>query len=75
MLVHWPTFIASLAIGLLFVYLTNAGKQVIVVYPTPENVRRIQYKDRAGTCYNIQASKGQCPKNKRSINKLSLIHI
>jgi len=41
MLVHWPTFIAALAIGLLFVYVTNPGRQVIVVYPTPENVRRI----------------------------------
>ena len=74
MLVHWPTFIASLAIGLFFVYMTNAGKQVIVVYPTPENVRRIQYKDRAGTCYNLQASKGQCPKNKSTVSKIPVQH-
>ena len=70
MLVHWPTFIAALAIGLFFVYMTHAQKQVVVVYPTPENVSRIQYKDKAGTCYNLSASKGQCPKNKQSIQQI-----
>ena len=74
MLVHWPTFIAALAVGLFFVYLTHTKKQLVVVYPTPENVARIQYKDKAGTCYNLSAAKGQCPKNKKSIQQIPVQH-
>ena len=41
-----PVFIVSLAIGILFVYLTNPDKRKIFVYPSPDNVNNIQYKDR-----------------------------
>ena len=59
-----PTaFIVSLALGLLFVYLSNPKPEVILVYPTPENVHQIQYKDKAGTCFEFNANEVKCPKN------------
>ena len=68
--VHWPTFICALAVGLFFVYVTQSQKQVVVVYPTPENVDRIQYKDRAGTCHEFSAASGTCPKDAASIQTI-----
>ena len=38
-------FLISLVIGLLFVYFTVSDSRKIYVYPTPENVDILQYKD------------------------------
>ena len=42
-----PIFIVSLAVGLFFVYITNPEPEIIYIYPTPENVNKIQYQDKA----------------------------
>ena len=47
--IHVPIFLISLAIGALFVYLTHEEPTVIYVYPTPDNINKIQYKDKAVT--------------------------
>ena len=60
-------FIISLAIGLFFVYTTAPPKNVIVVYPTPHNYNRYQYRDRAGNCFIISQSQLPCPENKKHI--------
>ena len=41
-------FLASLAIGLFFVYIFDAEDKRIMVYPTKENIELIQYRDKAG---------------------------
>ena len=66
--IHWPTFIVALAVGLFFVYITRTAKQSIIVYPTPENVDRVQYKDAAGTCYTFSAATGPCPSDSSAIS-------
>ena len=44
-------FIISLLVGLLFVYLTLPDLRKIYVYPTPENVKILQYQDKADNCF------------------------
>ena len=44
-LIHIPTFIISFAIGMFFVYTIGAETKIIYVYPTPDNVNKIQYKE------------------------------
>ena len=56
-------FLISLAIGIFFVYLSNPKPEVIIVYPTPENVGNIQYKDKAGMCFEFEATDVVCPEN------------
>lgn len=56
-----PIFLISLSIGLLFVYLSEPTPTVIYVYPTPDNVDNIEYKDRVGNCYTFEANEVQCP--------------
>ena len=49
-------FLISVSIGLLFVYLSNPEPTVIFVYPTPDNVGHIEYKDKADNCFPVNAS-------------------
>lgn len=65
-----PIFIVSLAFGLFFVYITNPEPTTIIVYPTPDNVDKVQYKDKAGTCYTFKAHETICPSNKSNIKQI-----
>ena len=65
-----PIFIVSLAIGILFVYLTNPDKRKIFVYPSPDNVNNVQYKDSTGACFEFKQTKIKCPENEKDISKV-----
>ena len=56
-----PTFLISLAIGLFVVYIYGTDKKIVYVYPTPENVHQILYKDNADNCFTIESSEVKCP--------------
>ena len=62
-----PVFIVSLAVGLFFVYITNPEPEIIYIYPTPENINKIQYQDKANNCYNFQQTQVECPSNTSKI--------
>jgi len=59
--VNIPVFIASFAIGMLFVYLYQPDKRVVYVYPTPESVDLLQYKDATGACFHFKQTEVACP--------------
>ncbi len=67
--VHFPTFLISLTIGLFLVYIYMPSKQVIYVYPTPDNIEKIQYKDRADNCYEFRSKEVACPMDKSKLGK------
>jgi hypothetical protein len=58
-----PTFLVSLVIGLILVYIFETEQKVITVYPTPDNAGQIQYQDKAGNCYKYSATEATCPTN------------
>jgi hypothetical protein len=58
--INIPVFIISLAIGLFFVYIYQADKRVVYVYPKPDNVDYIQYKDVTGTCFKAKQEAVKC---------------
>lgn len=57
-------FLISFAIGILYIYLTNDYKKVIVLYPNPNNVDKYTYVDKANNCFNYKLHERQCPDNK-----------
>lgn len=61
-LINWPVLFASFLIGLIFVNLTSEPNEKIFVYPTPDNIGKIQYADKAGTCYVYKSEEINCPK-------------
>ena len=68
-LINFPLFILSLSIGLFFVYITVPPLQKIVVYPTPDNINKILYKDKSGTCHKFLPKIVQCPTDKTKIKQ------
>jgi hypothetical protein len=55
------TFLLSLTFGLFLVYLWGADMKEVYVYPTPENMGRVQYKDNADNCYVYKGEEVECP--------------
>jgi hypothetical protein len=62
-----PLFIISLIIGFFAVYITLPDQRIVYVYPTPENVAVLQYRDKTGTCFSFQQTEIACPKNENEI--------
>ena len=67
-LISFPAFLISLVIGLFIVYVFNPTPNVIYVYPTPENIDKLQYKDYANNCYEFTSKEVKCPNDKKLIN-------
>jgi hypothetical protein len=65
--INVPVFVISLAVGIFMVYVTMPNNRIIYVYPTPENVDILQYKDKSETCFQVKESEVTCPSNEKDI--------
>jgi len=63
-------FLLSLVIGLFAVYISMPDLRTIYVYPTPENVSILQYKDKTGTCFSFSQEEVTCPTDPNEIAKV-----
>lgn len=63
-------FLISLALGIFAVYITTPESRIIYVYPTPENVEHLQYKDKAENCFSFTQSEVDCPFTSDNITKI-----
>lgn len=68
-LISVPLFIISLSFGLFLVYITSPRPDIIYVYPTPDNLEKLQYKDKAGNCFSFNSREVSCPTDKSKIRK------
>ncbi len=66
--------IKFLVLGILFgivaIYFTDNEKRIINVYPTPDNVDVIQFKDSADNCFKFENIVVDCPDNLDDINTI-----
>jgi hypothetical protein len=69
--VNFPVFLISLAFGIFAVYIFLPDNRKIYVYPTPENVSLLQYKDKTDTCFSFKQTEVKCPQNEGEITKIS----
>jgi len=60
-------FLISFAIGLFFVYIYGPETKEIFIYPSPENVDKILYKDNANNCFAYKQVEVECPKDESLI--------
>jgi hypothetical protein len=65
-----PVFIASLIIGIAIVYFTMPDQRKIFVYPSPENIDILQYRDKTDGCFSMKQKEVICPKNENEIMKI-----
>jgi hypothetical protein len=68
--INLPLFLVSLAFGLFAVYITMPDTRKIYVYPTPENVDILQYKDRTDSCFSFRQTLVECPADESKISKI-----
>lgn len=59
--INFPVFAISLLLGILYFHYTNPDYKKIYVYPNPDNVDILQYKDKANNCFQFKENKVSCP--------------
>ena len=67
-----PIFLISFAIGLLFIYLMGTEMKTIYIYPSPENVDKVLFKDKAENCFYFEEENVECPKDEKLISKIPI---
>jgi hypothetical protein len=68
--IRLDVFILSVAFGLFAVYITMPDTRKIYVYPSPENVGVLQYKDKTNTCFSFKPKEVTCPTDESEISKV-----
>ena len=62
-----PVFIISFAIGLFFIYVLGPKMKKILIYPSPENVDKVLFKDNADNCFYFKEVQVNCPEDETKI--------
>lgn len=70
--INIPVFVISFAFGMFAVYVTMPDTKKIMVYPSPDNIDVIQYKDKAENCFQFKQTGVSCPSDKNSISKIPM---
>lgn len=60
-------FLVSFVIGLVCIYFTPIEYKTVLVYPSPTNSKKVQYKDKAGQCFDFSARLVDCTKDAKKI--------
>jgi hypothetical protein len=68
--INVPIFLISLSVGIFMVYITMPPNRTIYVYPTPENVDILQYRDKSDNCFQMKENEVTCPTDEKDISKI-----
>jgi len=69
-LIDIKIFIISLSVGLFVAYVMGEQAKTVYVYPTPDNINKVLYKDDANNCYSYSASEVDCNKYSNDISQV-----
>jgi hypothetical protein len=75
MLLHYislPIFLISFAIGIFFIYVLGPKMKTIYIYPSPENVNKILFKDKAENCFYYKEQIVECPRDESLITNIPI---
>jgi hypothetical protein len=67
-----PIFFISFAIGIFFVYIFGTEKKKIYIYPSPENINKILFKDKANNCFTFKEEQIECPQDETLISSIPI---
>ena len=66
------TFLISFSIGLFFIYILGPDMKTIYIYPTPENVDKVLFKDKADNCFYFEEQTVDCPKDESLLSQIPI---
>jgi hypothetical protein len=67
-----PIFIVSFILGFIFIYILGPQTKTIYIYPSPENVNKILFKDNANNCFYFDELEVTCPKDLSTISTIPI---
>jgi hypothetical protein len=67
-----PLFLIALSVGLFVTYISGPETNTIFVYPNPDNINKINYRDNADTCFKFSAQEVKCPEDKKKIRSYNV---
>jgi len=67
-----PTFLISFAIGLFFIYVLGPEMKTIYIYPSPENIHKVLFKDKADNCFYFEEKVVDCPSDTGLISTIPI---
>ena len=67
-----PVFLVSFAIGIFFTYILGPEMKTIYIYPSPENVDKILFKDKADNCFSFNQEEVKCPTDESLISSIPI---
>jgi len=70
--ISFPIFIIGMAIGFLFVYILGPEIKQISIYPSPETVGKILFKDKADNCFYFDQVETECPADTTLISEIPI---
>ena len=65
-------FLVSFAVGLFFIYILGPDMKKIIIYPSPENVDKILFKDNADNCFYFKETEIKCPSDPSKIESIPI---
>lgn len=70
--IHIPSLFLSFAIGLFLAYSFGPSLREIVVYPSQDTMKNIEYQDNSGQCFDFEMIKEKCPLNPDLIHEIPI---
>lgn len=70
--ISFPVFLISFAVGLFFVYVLGPETKTIYIYPSPESVGKVLFKDNASNCFTFEEEIVDCPKDESLISMIPI---
>ena len=65
-------FLISFSIGLFFVYVLGPEMKKIYIYPSPETIGKVLFKDKADNCFSFEEEIVECPTDKTNISTIPI---
>jgi hypothetical protein len=70
--INIPVFLISFTIGLLYIYVAEEYKKTIIMYPTPDNIKENQYKDKSDHCFTYNLKEVKCPLDENLLHNIKI---
>lgn len=70
--INFPIFIIAFIIGLIFIHISMPDEKTVYVYPTPNNINSIEYKDITDNCFEFEYQEVDCAKYVSKIKHIPL---